>query len=88
LWLNWFKNRELHTISFQRYSTVSNWKPLETQTSSLLPTIPEKKNPKKSFPKEKRTARTQNVHKSSLSKNTCVEKFKPVHFLNKLFKPA
>ena len=53
MWLNWFKNRDLLTISFQRYSTVSNWKPLETQTSSLLPTIPEKKNPKKSFQKVK-----------------------------------
>ena len=37
---------------------------------------------------KKRTARTQNVHKSSLSKNTFVEKFNPAHFLNKLFKPS
>ena len=35
MWLNWFKNRDLLRISFQRYSTVSNWKPLETQTSSF-----------------------------------------------------
>ena len=35
MWLNWFKTRDLLRISFQRYSTVSNWKPLETQTSSF-----------------------------------------------------
>jgi hypothetical protein len=35
VWLNWFKNRDLLGVSFQRYSTVSNWKPLETQTSSF-----------------------------------------------------
>jgi hypothetical protein len=43
MWLNWFKNRDILGISFQRYSTVSNWKPLETQTSSLLPPMSEKK---------------------------------------------
>ena len=47
MWLNWFKNRDLLTISFQRYSTVSNWKPLETQTSSFLPPISEKKKGQK-----------------------------------------
>ena len=44
--------------------------------------IPDKKN------KAKRTAQTHNVHKQPLSKNTCVEKFNPAHFLNKLFKPS
>ena len=41
VWLNWFKTRDLLRISFQKYSTVSNWKPLETQTSSFLPPISE-----------------------------------------------
>ena len=36
MWLNWFKNRDLLGISFQRFSMVSNWKPLETQTSSFF----------------------------------------------------
>ena len=35
MWLNWFKNRDLLGVSFQRFSMVSNWKPLETQTSSF-----------------------------------------------------
>ena len=42
MWLNWFKNRDLLGISFQKYSTVSNWKLLETQTSSFLPPISER----------------------------------------------
>ena len=35
VWLNWFKTRDLLGVNFQRFSMVSNWKPLETQTSSL-----------------------------------------------------
>ena len=33
--LNWFKTSDLLGVSFQRFPMVSNWKPLETQTSSF-----------------------------------------------------
>jgi hypothetical protein len=72
LWLNWFKNRDLLTISFQRYSTVSNWKPLETQTSSFLPPISEKKKGQKkvSIIKNKRIPDKKNHKKKGTKKIT------------------
>ena len=41
MWLNWFKTRDLLGVSFQRFPMVSNWKPLETQTSSFFELVKE-----------------------------------------------